>query len=163
MDESGEICMLACVLGESGDIFFPKLKKNQLTSFKEITESFIKSLGMKVIPFDTEEEAKTYAAKNSKDATHWPVYYFSSDTSGEKAFEEFYTEQELLDLKTYKSLGVIKNAPRRSLTEIHNMISKLIHVLENPDLTKTDIVQVLSTFLPSFHHIETGKSLDQKM
>ena len=162
-DESGEICMLACMMGKTGDIFFPKLDKSQLISFKEITELFIESLRMKVIPFDTEEEAKAYAVCKSTDDIHWPVYYFASDTSGEKMFEEFYTEQEQLDMDTFSSLGIIKNAPRRSFTEIHNMIGKLSQVLKNPSLTKTDIVQVLGTFLPSFHHIETGKSLDQKM
>ena len=162
-EESGEICMLACALGNSGEIFFPKLKSDQLTSFKDITEWFIKSLGMHVIPFDTEEEAKKFASHMKQNTNEWPVYYFSSDTSGEKMFEEFYTEQEQLDMDTFSSLGIIKNAPRRSFTEILNMISKLSQVLESPSLTKTDIVQVLSTFLPSFHHIETGKSLDQKM
>ena len=110
-----------------------------------------------------EEEAKKFASHMKQNTNEWPVYYFSSDTSGEKMFEEFYTEQEQLDMDTFSSLGIIKNAPRRSFTEILNMISKLSQVLESPSLTKTDIVQVLSTFLPSFHHIETGKSLDQKM
>ena len=162
-DESGQICMMACMLGQSGEIFFPKLEENQLTSFKDITEEFVKTLGMKVIPFDTEEGAKEYAAKMPADTKYWPVYYFSSDTSGEKAYEEFYTEGEILDLEAYHSLGVIKNAPRRSLDEIHIMINKLNQVLNGESLSKAKIVNVMTEFLPTFHHIETGKSLDQKM
>ena len=118
---------------------------------------------MKVIPFDTEEGAKEYAAKMPADTKYWPVYYFSSDTSGEKAYEEFYTEGEILDFERYHSLGVIKNAPRRSLNEIHAMIGELNEVLARIELSKADIVSVMEKFLPTFRHIETGKNLDQKM
>lgn len=162
-DESGQICMMACMLGSTGEIFFPKLAEHQLTSFYDITEAFVASLGMKVKPFGSEQEAKAFAAAMPHDTKEWPVYYFSSDTSGEKAFEEFYTDGELLDLSTFHSLGVIKNAPRRSLTEIHSMIDKLSSTLNKPDVTKASIVEVMTEFLPTFHHIETGKNLDQKM
>ncbi len=162
-DESGQICMMACMLGRTGEIFFPKLEENQLTSFYDITEEFVKSLGMEVIPFDTEKEAKKYAATMPKDTRYWPVYYFTSDTSGEKAYEEFYTEGELLDLETYHSLGVIKNAPRRTLDEIHSMIDKLNAVLNSPEISKAAIVNVMHEFIPTFQHVETGKNLDQKM
>ncbi len=162
-DESGQICMLACMLGSTGEIFFPKLQEDQLTSFYDITEEFVRSLGMEVIPFDTEEGAKEYAARMPQDTKYWPVYYFRSDTSGEKAYEEFYTGDERIDLETYHSLGVIKNAPRRSLAEIHAMIGKLTNVLSAPNLNKADIVRVMSEFIPTFQHVETGKNLDQKM
>lgn len=162
-DESGQICMMACMLGQSGEVFFPKLREDQLISFKDITEAFVKALGMEVIPFDTEQGAKEYAAAMPHDSKYWPVYYFSSDTSGEKAFEEFYTEGEVTDMQTFHSLGVIKNAPRRSLDEIHSMIGKLSSVLYSPEVSKAAIVKVMAEFLPTFHHIETGKNLDQKM
>lgn len=162
-DESGQICMMACMLGQTGEIFFPKLEEHQLTSFKDITEAFVKSLCMEVIPFDSEEKAKEYAATMPQDTKYWPVHYFSSDTSGEKSFEEFFTDNEILDLESFNSLGVIKNAPRRSLPEIHSMIDKLSSTLNNPAVTKASIVEVMTEFLPTFHHIETGKNLDQKM
>ena len=162
-NESGEICMLACMLGTSGEVFFPKLNENQLTSFKDITEAFIKSIGMEVIPFDTEQGAKEYAANMPTDTKFWPVYYFNSDTSGEKSYEEFYTGSELLDMETYNALGVIKNAPRRSLDEIHAMLNKLNSVLNSLEVTKASIVSVMTEFLPTFRHLETGKNLDQKM
>lgn len=162
-DESGQICMMACMLGQTGEIFFPKLEEHQLTSFKDITEAFVKSLGMEVVPFDSEEKAKEYAANMPQDTKYWPVHYFSSDTSGEKSFEEFFTDNEILDLESFNSLGVIKNAPRRSLAEIHSMIDKLSSTLNNPAVTKASIVEVMTEFLPTFHHIETGKNLDQKM
>jgi hypothetical protein len=151
------------MLGETGEVFFPKLSESQLTSFKDITEAFVSSLGMEVIPFSTEQGAKEYAATMPHDTLYWPVYYFNTDTSGEKAFEEFYTEGEVPDMETYHALGVIKNAPRRSLDEIHAMINRLNAVLSGPGLSKEAIVKVLTEFLPTFHHVETGRNLDQKM
>jgi hypothetical protein len=91
------------------------------------------------------------------------VYFFVSETSGEKTFEEFYTDGEQLDLESFKALGVIKNAPKKSFSEIELMIGELNRVLKDPGVLKSDIVKVMSDFLPSFHHIETGKNLDQKM
>jgi FlaA1/EpsC-like NDP-sugar epimerase len=86
-----------------------------------------------------------------------------SETSGEKTFEEFYTDEEVLDMNTFHALGVIKNAPKKPLPEIQQMISELKEILASSTLTKAGIVKVMSDFLPTFHHIETGKNLDQKM
>jgi len=162
-EESGQICMFACMLGKSGEIFFPKLDESQLTSFKDITEDFVKSIGMEVIPFDTEQAAKEYATNMPHDTRTWPVYYFSSDTSGEKAFEEFYTNKEIIDFDRYNSLGVICNTPRRSLTEIKGITLRLQDVLNSEHLSKVEIVSLLTEIIPTFNHVETGKNLDQKM
>ena len=162
-EESGQICMLACMLGKSGEIFFPKLEESQLTSFKDITEDFVKSMGMEVKPFNTEQAAKEYAIKMSLDTRYWPVYYFSSDTTGEKAYEEFYTEEETTDLNHYQSLGVISNAPRRPLAEIREITARLQCVLNSEHLSKAEIVALLTEIIPTFSHLETGKNLDQKM
>ncbi len=154
-EESGQICMLACMLGKTGEIFFPKLEESQLTSFKEITEFFFKSMGMQIIPFDTEQSAKEYSQNMSLDTHCWPVYYFSSDTSGEKAYEEFYTKGEFLDFNRYKSLGVICNSDSRTLSEIKNIIMRLQNILSGDKISKSEIVAVLQEIIPSFNHIET--------
>jgi FlaA1/EpsC-like NDP-sugar epimerase len=161
--ESGQICLLACILGESGDIFFPKLEEAQMENFKDITISFLKTMGYETLICESEEEAKHEATKLNLQSTQYPVYFFTSDTSGEKTFEEFYTETELLDHDTFHSLGVIKNAPRKPISEIKTLIGSLQEVLQKPGLTKEDIVTVMHAYLPTFHHIETGKNLDQKM
>ena len=162
-EESGQICMLACMLGKSGEILFPKLNESQLTSFKDITEDFINAMGMEVVPFDTEQAAKEYATNMPHDTHSWPVCYFSSDTTGEKAFEEFYTSKEIIDFDRFNSLGVICNTPRRSLTEIRDITARLQAVLNSEHLSKAEIVSLLSEIIPTFNHIETGKNLDQKM
>jgi len=93
----------------------------------------------------------------------WPVYYFTSDTSGEKPYEEFYTTKDDLDLDTFASLGVIRNAPRPDLAQIDRVFSELRTLFQQPWLTKEAVVQVLERVIPGFAHIETGKGLDQKM
>ncbi|MHC1775871.1 MAG: polysaccharide biosynthesis protein [Lentimicrobium sp.] len=161
--ESGQICLMACMLGASGDIFFPKLDDEQMMNFKDITISFLNELGYEPLICSNEEEARFEAISLDENSKKYPVYFFVSETSGEKTFEEFYTEGEQLDMSSFDALGVIKNAPKKSIAEIDFMISELNRVLRNPSLAKSDIVKVMGDFLPNFMHIETGKNLDQKM
>jgi len=93
----------------------------------------------------------------------WPVYFFESDTSGEKTYEEFYTPGEALELNKFVNLGVVKNAKRRDLAEIDSIFASLQKLFASADVTKADVVHVLKDYLPNFAHIETGKGLDQKM
>ena len=179
-EESGEICLLACILGQSGDIFFPRLGELQMMTFSEIAIAFLREHGFEPVECATEEDARAFfdnchsslvtlhslpshSSLVTRHSSSYPVYFFTSDTSGEKAYEEFYTLGEDVDLKTYESLGVIKNAPRRPIEEIRQVIGLLKETLGRPGITKAEIVQVLSRLIPGFDHIETGKSLDSKM
>lgn len=162
-EESGQICMLSCILAHTGEIFFPKLDVDKLTSFKTISESFIESLGLNVIPFDSEKEAKKYASKMSDNTKFWPVYYFSSDTSGEKEYEEFYTSDEKVDLERFISLGIIVNVPQKTILEINELTNHIKRILNEKRLSKSRLVGALSKIVPTFNHSEAGKTLDQKM
>ncbi|MCP4452305.1 MAG: polysaccharide biosynthesis protein [Planctomycetes bacterium] len=162
-EESGQICLLACVLGASGDILYPRLSEDQMLTFSEIANHFLRFQGLEPKVCDSEEEAKRLAAERVESSKTYPVYYFQSDTSGEKACEEFVGQDEEVDLESFRVLGVIKNVPRKSLTNIDKMTAMLTQFLGQPSLTKNEIVGMLKTFLPSFSHIETGKNLDQKM
>jgi hypothetical protein len=93
----------------------------------------------------------------------YPIYFFGSDTSGEKAFEEFYTEKEILDMDSFINLGVVKNSKKRSIQEIDAIFAQLRSLFESKQVTKSAIVEILAQFLPNFAHIETGKGLDSKM
>jgi FlaA1/EpsC-like NDP-sugar epimerase len=93
----------------------------------------------------------------------WPVYFFGSDTSGEKSFEEFYTDNEILDTESFINLGVIKNSKKRSIHEINSIFNNLENLFQKETISKAEIVYVLKEYLPNFEHIETGKGLDQKM
>jgi FlaA1/EpsC-like NDP-sugar epimerase len=111
----------------------------------------------------TEEDAKAKAELISETSSSYPVYYFSSNTSGEKSYEEFFTDQENLDLDTFKQLGVVKNSERKSITTVEEMIATIKNILDNPNIDKQAIVKTIQSFMPNFEHIETGKNLDQKM
>jgi FlaA1/EpsC-like NDP-sugar epimerase len=159
--ESGEICLMACVLGKSGDIFFPKLDaEKDLVNFADIVPPFLACFGLTPRICSSEAEARALAAEPI--TTEYPVYFFNSDTSGEKLYEEFYTDEEELDLQTFEQLGVIKNAPRRSREELDRIVRE-VSGLFTAQVEKAEIVDLLKKLLPGFAHIETGLNLDQKM
>ena len=159
-EQSGQICLLATFLGDSGNIFFPKLDfhKDQIY-FKDIALDFLKENGFEPVLVKSEEEAKSFDINGNLDK--YPIYFFETDTSGEKTYEEFYTEEEDYDIKHYDSLGFIKTSQESiSFDEVKRDFDQ---VFENPDSTKADIVSVIKKYVPDFQHIETGKHLDQKM
>lgn len=161
-EESGQICMLACMLGKSGEIFFPKLEEEEQVYFKTITEDFFKASNRKIVICKSDEEAREQV-QNLTESLPYPVYFFSSDTSGEKLYEEFYTDDDEIDLQLFESLGVIKNARKLPILDIEICVSDLQQLMNSGNYDKQAIVESLKKHLPDFHHIETGKSLDQKM
>ena len=166
--ESGELCLLASLIGASGDIVFPKLDEaRDMIGFDQVAVDLLHALGMEPDICRSEEEARAKMEAvlkcGSSKVREWPIYFFESDTSGEKAFEEFYTAEETLDLERFVNLGVIKNARRRSLGEIDGICRNLQALFERETLTKAEVVGVLKDYLPNFEHIEKGKGLDQRM
>ena len=162
--ESGELCLMASIMGESGDIFFPKLDEDRdMIPFDEIALDLLKDLGLEADICESEEEAKQKAIGQRSDGASWPVYFFGSDTDGEKSFEEFFTEKELLDNESFINLGVVKNSTKRSIQEIDTIFDQLHTLFESKEVSKAAIVDILKVYLPNFEHIETGKGLDSKM
>jgi FlaA1/EpsC-like NDP-sugar epimerase len=161
-EESGQICMLACVLGESGEICFPKLKDDQMVSFRDITIDFFKEMQIPIMECKSDSEARMLA-KTRTNNDPWPVYFFTSDTSGEKLYEEFYTNSDQVELNTYEGMGVIKNAVKPGKIQIENCIAELKTLMQSEAYDKSAIVSLMNKHLPDFEHIETGKSLDHKM
>ena len=155
--ESGQICLIATFLGESGDIFFPKFNHNDQIYFKDILKDFLEFNELEPVYYSDEFSAKRHKISNSK----WPVYVFSSDTSGEKEFEEFYTSFEDLDLTKFNSVGLVKNSKFNFKTK--EIIEELDNIFKNDSPTKKDLVLCLNKFVKNFEHIEKGKNLDQKM
>ena len=161
-EESGQICMLACLLGKTGEIFFPKLDIDNLVSFKKITEDFFKYLKIKPLECSSENEARKLAKERINNDTY-PVFYFKSNTSGEKLFEEFYTNSDEIDLNSYTSLGVIKKTSNTSKFSYDDLDVEFKSLFSNRRFMKSDIIKIFKKYLPNFNHIETGKNLDQKM
>lgn len=163
LEESGQICMLACVLGKNGEIFFPKLGEEKMKTFSSICDDFITAMGYEKHECSTDEEAKRYAADMKPEERKYPVVYFNSDTTGEKDFEEFFVEGEAKDFDRFSSLGVILSKEHRPKAEVEDFMNNLSEVFDRPDFTKAEVVDCLKEFLPNFEHEEKGKNLDQKM
>ncbi|WP_417169781.1 UDP-N-acetylglucosamine 4,6-dehydratase [Victivallis sp.] len=162
-EESGQICLMACILGKNREIFFPKLGEEQMMTFSTIADRLLKSMGYEPYRCCSEEEARKFAAEMPENSREYPVYYFTSDTTGEKSFEEFYVAGERLDLERFQALGVITGGTGRPMDEVETFLQQLANLLQQPGVTKVEIVQALKSFLPNFEHHETGKNLDQKM
>jgi len=162
-EESGQICLLACILGETGDIFYPKLREEDMLDFASIAVKFLNSLGLETEVCASEEEAKHKALYLNALSKKYPVYFFKSDTTGEKSFEEFYVASEKKDENTFFGLGVVKNTELPSLELLKPFFNKIKTLLKDSTISKNDIVNLLSEYVPNFTHAETGKYLDQKM
>ena len=199
--ESGELCLMASIMGESGDIFFPKLdEERDMIPFDQMAIDLLHTMGLEPDICATEAEAIHKALLLTDSSTEpelplsshsiapslphslspplpfapslprslspsltYPVYFFGSDTSGEKAFEEFFTENEVLDMDSFINLGVVKNSRKRSIHEIDEIFTRLRDLFASEQVTKAAIVEILKKYLPNFEHIETGKGLDSKM
>jgi len=161
--ESGQLCMLACLLGETKDIFFPKLAENQMMTFSTIAEHFLAEIGLQSEYCQSEEEARNKAGKWKVGDKSYPVYFFRTDTSGEKAYEEFYTQDDTIDKTSFNALGIIKNKNIPSMDNINLLLNEFTAMFDNNTVNKASIVALIGKHLSDFQHIETGKTLDQKM
>lgn len=162
-EESGQICMLACILGKPGEVFFPKLGEDQMLTFSSICDDFVIAEGFKKVEFKTDSAAKHFAEEMSYESDAYPVVYFKSDTTGEKAYEEFYIPGEKIDLDRFKALGVVEQTTRHDMTEVNTFFNKLEAIFKKEDFTKAEVVNAIKEFIPNFEHEEKGKNLDQKM
>ena len=161
--ESGQICMLSCMLGENRAIFFPKLEEAQMMTFDAIGTELLKAHGYEVLECASDEEAIEKAEALKEGSHEYPVHYSVSDTSGEKPYEEFVTDTETADMDRFASLGVITGKPIPDQAGVEKLIADLEAAFEQPSTTKEEIVSIMKAYLPNFEHIETGKSLDSKM
>jgi FlaA1/EpsC-like NDP-sugar epimerase len=162
-EESGQICMLACILGNGGEVFFPKLGEDQMLTFSSICDKFVTANGLVKDPCSSDDEAKRKAAALGWDDKKYPTVYFGSDTTGEKAYEEFYVPGEKIDMQRFKALGVVCQTTRHEMSEVNGFFDKLEGIFVMEDFTKAQVVEAIKEFIPNFEHEEKGKNLDQKM
>lgn len=162
-EESGQICMLAAMLGKNREIFFPKLKEAQMGKFDQIAVDLLHEYGFEPLYGSSDSEAIERAAELKKGSKQYPVHFSGSDTSGEKQYEEFYTDTESVDMDRLSALGVVTGKTVPDKGKIEKLYNDLISAFESSDVTKEDIVKIMQAYLPNFEHIETGKSLDSKM
>lgn len=162
-EESGQICLLSCILGENRAVFFPKLDEAQMMTFDEIGTELLKAYGYEAIECSSDTEAIDKAEGLKHGSKLYPVHYSVSDTSGEKSFEEFVTDTETVDMDRFSSLGVITGKKIPDKESVDKLIKELNVAFKKAEATKEDVIAIMKDYLPNFEHIETGKSLDSKM
>ena len=162
-EESGQICLLSCILGENRNIFFPKLEEAQMMTFDSIGTELLKVHGYEVLECESDEEAIDKAEDLKNGSNLYPVHYSASDTSGEKPFEEFVTDSETADYDRFSSLGVITGKEIPDKSRVEKLFKELNAAFDKESTTKEEVVAIMKDYLPNFEHIETGKSLDSKM
>ena len=161
--ESGELCLMSCLLGENRDIFFPKLSESlDLTRFSDIAVRYLENLGYAAYPCASEDEARD-RSNELISRRQWPCYFFASDTTGEKDFEEFFTDAETLDMQRFGSIGVIKNAPDYDADRLSHFLDTIRAIRSGSTWEKGEIVGLFNHMIPDFLHKETGKYLDGRM
>ncbi len=162
-EESGQICLLSCILGENRAIFFPLLEEAQMMTFDAIGTELLKAHGYEVLGCNSDEEAIDKADALKKGSNQYPVHYSVSDTSGEKPFEEFVTDNETADRKRFYALGVITGKEIPDKIKVEKLFEELNSVFNQDKTSKEEVIEIMKAYLPNFEHIETGKSLDGKM
>ena len=161
--ESGELCLLSGLLGGNREIFFPKLsEKIHLITFSEIAVRYIQERGYEPFECESEDEARDRADQLIANK-QWPCYFFNSDTTGEKDFEEFFTEHEDLDMQRFETVGVIRNKPEFDESKLDEFMDSIEMLRKKGTWNKEDIIKLYLSLIPDFAHKETGKYLDQRM
>ncbi|SFV56325.1 UDP-N-acetylglucosamine 4,6-dehydratase [hydrothermal vent metagenome] len=161
--ESGELCLMSCIFGENRDIFFPKLSENlHLISFADIAVKYLENLGYEPYLCKDENEARALAKTLPKEGKY-PCLFTSSDTTGEKDFEEFFTDNETLDMERFSNLGVIKNEADFNKELLNSFEKNIKGFKSNLVWSKEEILKEFFKMIPDFGHKETGKYLDEKM
>ncbi|MGZ5192715.1 MAG: UDP-N-acetylglucosamine 4,6-dehydratase [Kaistella sp.] len=161
--ESGELCLMSTIFGDNRDIFFPKLSENlHLITFAQIAEKYLEQIGYEPYICETEDEAraKTHELALQK---KWPCLFTESDTTGEKDFEEFFTESEVLDLQRFENIGIIKNKLKIDGGTIEHFEKTIMELRKSGAWQKREIIELFNSVIPNFNHKETGKYLDSKM
>lgn len=161
--ESGELCLMSCIFGENRDVFFPKLSENlHLITFADIAVRYLKEIGYEPYICQNEEEARALV-RTLPQKGRWPCLFTLSDTTGEKDFEEFFTDKEVLDMDSFENLGVIKNELNVDEEKLQFFENSISQMKSNRKWAKHEIVDLFLQMIPDFGHKETGKYLDAKM
>ena len=162
-EESGQLCLMSTIFGGNRDVFFPKLSENlHLITFAEIAEKYLEQIGYEPYICESEDQAREMVEELAK-KKKWPCLFTKSDTTGEKDFEEFFTDTEVLDMERFHNLGIINNDLNVETDKILSFESKIAEMRKKGTWQKEEVVELFNRMIPNFNHKETGKYLDSKM
>ena len=165
-EEAGSLCLLSCFLGDNRDNYFPRLSQElDMYTFSEIAEIFLRDRGLEPELFSSEQEAKDAAVSLTDSPTRWPCYFSRSDTTGEKMFEEFYTDADDLDLDRYRNVGVIRTPAMggQEAAVLRDVLGSLEAMQARGSWSKEEIVGQVEEAIPEMQHEEMARNLDEKM
>ena len=161
--ESGELCLLSCIFGNNRDIFFPKLNENlNLIRFSDIAKKYLEKLGYTAFECQSEDEARNSLEEIIKDSK-WPCFFFKSDTTGEKDFEEFFTDDETINTDYFNGIGIIKNKNEFDQKKLDYFIKTINKIKNSNNYSKSNLIKLFRQTVIGFEHKNTGKYLDQRM
>ena len=161
--DAGLLCIFSCLLGEKNDIFFPKIDKGlELISFENIARSFLKNKGYKVYECSSEDEARSKVSDIFSKKI-WPCYFFTSDTTGEKPYEEFYEKNQNIDNTTFETIGIIKNKQVADIKKLDTFLIEINELKSKKSWNVNDFINIFEEILPNFKHNNTGKNLENRM
>lgn len=161
--ESGELCLMSCIFGDNRDIFFPKLNEElHMITFSEIAVKYLKEIGYEPYLCETEDEARQLMTTRPEQG-EWPCLFTASDTTGEKDFEEFFTENETLDLERFSKLGIVKNEAVFDHVKLQYFSDTISQLKTYRNWSKKELVKLFFEMIPNFDYVEKGKYLDAKM
>ena len=162
-EEAGQLCLLSAMLGKNREIFFPKLAKElNLVTFSSIAVKYLEYLGYEAVLCESEQEARDKVDKLSKHG-QWPCYFFKSDTTGEKDFEEFYTISEKVDFDRFINLGIVKNSQNNNSEQLDLFLHEIDRLKKDGQWSRSELIQLFNEIIPNFNHKEKGKFLDSRM
>lgn len=162
-EESGQLCLASCLLGENKDIFFPKLEENlRLTKFSDLAMRYLEQLGYEAYLCETEDEARELT-KTLPAQKQWPCLFSKSDTTGEKDYEEFFTDSEVVDNERFNGFGIVKNAHEMPESKLRYFLDRIDNWKGKGSWTKEEIVDLFNEMIPEFNHLDKGMYLDSKM
>lgn len=162
-EEAGELCLLSCFLGNNCEIFFPKLdEKADMYTFSQIAAAVLEHRGLSVRECSSEEDARAYAAARTSDDRSWPCFFFASDTTGEKPFEEFYTANDTIDMVRFMNTGVITQHGSAD-SRVKKAMDALAAIRRKKNWGRDDMIRAIRMAVPELSREEKGKDLDQKM
>lgn len=163
-EESGQLCLMSCLLGQNKEIFFPKLSEDlHLITFSEIAVKYLQNLGFEPLECESEDEARKLMSSSLTGQGKWPCYFSKSDTTGEKDFEEFFMEGEIIDLDRFQNLGIVKSSLPFNTDLLDDFLSAISNSIQSKSWDKSQIVSQFHKLIPDFGHKEIGKYLDEKM